>query len=210
MLPTPTKNRVTAFVRPSLSQVLMFLLVLSALTIANAQSSGPASSGAAGMARDRDAACMMPPMPHPLHHHSGAEMGGPVMGPPPFFFELTQLGLDDKQQQSIRELSLRLAKDDVRRNAEMTVARMELVELARKTPMDIKAIEGKLKQISALDLKARLSHFKAMAEIESKLTPEQTRRLTSIRQAPCPDKRNPRPPHDGERRHPHAGEGSGE
>jgi hypothetical protein len=38
------------------------------------------------------------------------------------------------QQQSIREIKMRLAKDDVRRNAQITVARMELVELARKTP----------------------------------------------------------------------------
>lgn len=85
-------------------------------------------------------------------------------------------------------------KDDVRRNAEITVARMDLVELARKTPMDINAIEGRLKQISALDLNVQLSHFKAMAEIKSKLTPEQKRRLTSIRQGLGANKRSRRAP----------------
>lgn len=87
---------------------------------------------------------------------------------------------------------MRLAKDDGRRNAEITVARMELVELARKTPMDINALQGRLKQILALDLKVQLSHFKAMAEIESKLTPEQQRRLTSIRQGLGANKRSRR------------------
>lgn len=96
------------------------------------------------------------------------------------------------QQQSIREINMRLAKDDGRRNAEITVARMELVELARKTPMDINALQGRLKQILALDLKVQLSHFKAMAEIESKLTPEQQRRLTSIRQGLGANKRSRR------------------
>jgi hypothetical protein len=120
------------------------------------------------------------------YEHATLKMGGPAMESPPFFFEVAELSLDDKEQQSIRETSMRLAKDDVRRNAEITVARMELVELARKTPMDINAIVGRLRQISALDLNVQLSHFKAMAEIESKLTPEQKRRLNPLGRAGAP------------------------
>jgi hypothetical protein len=189
MTQTPKNSKFTVGkVRP-LTQILFFLLIVLTITVSDARSSGPAHPWE-GMGPNREAMPMAPPMPPPLLLPGSPEMAGPAMEPPPFFFDLVELGLDEKQQESVREITVRVRKDDVRKNAEITVARMELGELAHKRPLDMGAIEAKLRQISTLDLSIKFSHFKAAAEIESKLTPDQRNKLASMRQPPMGMKRS--------------------
>lgn len=163
---------------------LALLLVVLALPVSVAQSCGQLRAEG-GTGRDhQEVPCILPPMPPPLPLHAIDRIPGP--GPePPFYLEhISDLSLDEKQLQSIREIKSRTMKNDIRKNAEVMVARMELADIIFRTPMDFNAVEAKLNQIAALDVAIQLSHLKAMAEVESRLSPEQRRRLASVRQVP--------------------------
>lgn len=162
----------------------MFLPFMALVWSASYAHSSDLYNPGEAMGQNQDAACPIPPVPPPSFPRDPGRMPYPVMKPPFPFFDIIDLGLDGEQRESIREIHARTIRDSARKHAEILVARMELEEITHKKPIDIGAIEGKLKQVAALDLHVRLSHFKAMAEIESKLTPEQRKRLVSIQTPP--------------------------
>jgi Spy/CpxP family protein refolding chaperone len=109
---------------------------------------------------------------------SSGRMGGRTMEPEhQMWRHLAILNLDEQQKTSIGEIKSRMMKEAVRRMADMRIAHIELKELLAKDPMDMKAVEAKVKQSETLKTEMHLSHIKAMEEIKTKLTPEQKKKF---------------------------------
>lgn len=92
---------------------------------------------------------------------------------PPVWRHLLRLGLDEKQKEAIKKIESREAKDIIKKRADIRIADIELRDILDKDPVDINAVEAKLKKISLLMTDMRLSEIKAIEEIKTKLTPEQ-------------------------------------
>jgi len=86
---------------------------------------------------------------------------------------LRELGLNEQQKAEIRDILSRQMKDTIRRKGDILISRIELRDILRKDPLDMGAVEAKLRQIAAMQTDLRLSHIKAREEIKAKLTPEQ-------------------------------------
>jgi len=86
---------------------------------------------------------------------------------------LKGLGLDEKQRAAIREIESSVMKDTIKKGADVKIARMELKEILHKDPVDMQAVEAKVKEIGSLVMDIHLSHIKAMVDIKAQLTPEQ-------------------------------------
>jgi hypothetical protein len=90
---------------------------------------------------------------------------------------LKDLTLDENQKKAIYEIKNRLIKDSVRKMADIRIARIELKDLLGKDPVDMKAVEAKVKQIGALRTEMHLACIKALQEIKAKLPREQLKKL---------------------------------
>jgi Spy/CpxP family protein refolding chaperone len=98
----------------------------------------------------------------------------------PMWKHLMALGLDEKQKDAVREIKSRLAKDTIRKKAEKQVAKIEMKDILAKDPVDMKAVETKLRQKESLETDIRLAHIKAMEEVKAKLTPEQRKKMKEM------------------------------
>ena len=74
-------------------------------------------------------------------------------------------------------------KEKIRRTADMRIAQIELKDLLSRDPVDMKAVEAKVKQLEAMRTEMQLSHIKAMEECKAKLTPEQRKKLREMIEA---------------------------
>lgn len=100
----------------------------------------------------------------------------------PMWRALKGIGLDEKQKEAIREIKDRLMKDTIRKGADVRIARIELKDILHKDPVDMKAVEAKLKKIESLKTDIHLSRIKAIVEVKAKLTPEQREKFkTNLR-----------------------------
>lgn len=86
---------------------------------------------------------------------------------------LMSLNLDEKQKEDIHVIKSRMIKEAITKKANLDIVKMELKDLLAKDPVDMKAVEAKLKQVALLKTDIHLSHIKAMEEAKAKLTPEQ-------------------------------------
>ncbi|MDQ7787261.1 MAG: Spy/CpxP family protein refolding chaperone [Thermodesulfovibrionales bacterium] len=93
---------------------------------------------------------------------------------------LMGLGLDEKQKDTIREIKSGLMKDMIKKKAERQIAKLELKDLLHKDPVDMKAVEAKLKQIAEIETDIQLSHLKTKETVKAKLTPEQREKLKQL------------------------------
>lgn len=98
----------------------------------------------------------------------------------PMWKHLMGLGLDEKQKEAIKEIRGRLMKDTIRKKADKQIAQIEMKDLLDKDPVDMKAVEAKLKQREAIETDIHLSHIKAMEEVKAKLTPEQRKKMKEM------------------------------
>lgn len=102
---------------------------------------------------------------------------------------LMNLNLDEQQKASIGEIKSRMKKETIRRTADMRIVQIELKELLSQDPVDMKAVEAKVKQLETMRAEMQLSHIKAMEECKTKLTPEQRKKLREMIEAePMMDK----------------------
>jgi len=112
---------------------------------------------------------------------SGGGMGGGMMGGKHQMWKfLTGLNLDEQQKTVIGEIKSRMTKESIRRMADMRVAHIELKDLLGKDPVDMKAVEAKVKQSEMLRTEMHLSHIKAMEEVKARLTPEQKKKFREM------------------------------
>ena len=98
----------------------------------------------------------------------------------PMWKHLMALGLDEKQKEEVKKIRNRVMKMVIKKRADMDIAKIELKELLDKNPVDMKAVEAKLKQIEAVKTEIHLSFIRAMEEIKSKLTTEQRKKFKEM------------------------------
>ena len=91
---------------------------------------------------------------------------------------LEGLNLDEQQKRAIGEIKSSIKKDTIRRMADISIARIELKDLLLQDPLDMKAVEAKVRQLGLLRTEMHLSHIKALEMIKAKLTPEQRKKIT--------------------------------
>ena len=95
----------------------------------------------------------------------------------------TMLGLDDNQTEQVKPFLYKLRKDMIKKRAEIEVAEVDLEEILGKVPVDMKAVEAKVKQIASLKADAALLHIQGIQDIKAKLNPEQKKKLTEMMQS---------------------------
>jgi Spy/CpxP family protein refolding chaperone len=93
---------------------------------------------------------------------------------------MNYLGLNSKQKQEIKEIKFATMKNVIRKRADMQIARLELRDLLSQDPVDMKAVEAKVKQIEGLRADIHLALIKAKEEVKAKLTPEQRQKLMDM------------------------------
>ncbi len=137
---------------------LLFLVLASSVSFA--QMCSPAGEGMASM------------------HHDGRGM---MKKDHYLWRRLAGLGLDEKQMAAVKEIRSRVAKESVRKRAELQIARIDLRDVLDKDQVDMTAVEGGLKRMASIQTDMRLSHVKAMQEIKAILTPDQRKKFKDMR-----------------------------
>ncbi len=111
-----------------------------------------------------------------MHHGPGFRGGSPWARH--FLWEkLMGLGLSDKQRDALKAIRSRVAKETIKKRADLELAQVELRELLGKESVDMSAVEASLKKAESVRTDLRLSHIKAREEIRAVLTPEQRKKL---------------------------------
>lgn len=101
---------------------------------------------------------------------------------------IDDLGLDDAQKDAVVELKSAFMKEAVRKRAEMQIAAIELKDLLRKDPADMKAVEAALRKMEAAKTDIHLAAIKALEAAKVKLTPAQKKKLKEMMDAGMPCK----------------------
>lgn len=111
-------------------------------------------------------------------------MDGQMMGSEHHMLKhLMGLNLDEQQKALIGEIKSRMMKETIRRTADMRIVQIELKDLLSQDPVDMKAVEAKVKQLEMIKTEMHLSHIKAMEDCKTKLTPEQRKKLREMIEA---------------------------
>jgi Spy/CpxP family protein refolding chaperone len=90
------------------------------------------------------------------------------------------LGLNDMQKEEISAIRTAAIKEVIRKRAAVQIARLELKELLSKGPVDMKAVEAKVRQIEGLRTDILLTLINMREEVKSKLTPEQLKKMKEM------------------------------
>jgi Spy/CpxP family protein refolding chaperone len=106
----------------------------------------------------------------------GCGMDGQTMG----IDDLTILNLNEQQKTSIGAIRSSMMKETIRRTADIRIAQIELQDLLSQDPVDMKAVEAKVRQVGSLRTEMQLAHIKAMEDIKANLTPEQRKKLKDM------------------------------
>ncbi|HXY55617.1 MAG TPA: Spy/CpxP family protein refolding chaperone [Nitrospirota bacterium] len=112
-----------------------------------------------------------------MMHHGPGFRNGSHGGGHFLWKKLMGLGLSDQQIDTLKEIKTRVTKDTIKKRADLQLARVDLRELLRKDPVDMKAVEASLKKIESASTDLKLSHIKAREEMKAVLTPEQRKKL---------------------------------
>jgi Spy/CpxP family protein refolding chaperone len=154
---------------------LIISLFTAAIVFAGAYNSFAEMCGCTDNPRDAIRKEGMPPMRGMQHPGMGM-----MDGEHPMWRDIMVLGLDEKQKEAIKEIKSRGMKEMIKRRADERVAGIELKDLIDKDPVDIKAVEAKLKQIDALKTEMHLSLIRVREEVKSKLTPDQRKKFNRM------------------------------
>jgi Spy/CpxP family protein refolding chaperone len=171
---------------------LVLSLCASFLVLLFASSSLYAEScGFSGNRRGRDipGGQGMPMIPPMMHHAMEMRDGIPGPGCLPGK-RLMDLGLDEKQRTAVREIKSGVIKNVIKKEAEIAIAKIELMDILDKDPVDISAAEATLKKIESLITDVHLLYIKEMEAIKTKLTPEQRKKLKDPPQKDDSSKKN--------------------
>ena len=93
---------------------------------------------------------------------------------------MTSLGLDEMQKEAIEGIHHRVMREMIRKKADKEIAHMEMKELMDKDPMDMRAVEAKMKQIGDMRTDMQMTMLKAKEEGMSKLTPDQKKKMKEM------------------------------
>lgn len=115
-----------------------------------------------------------------------------------------RLGLSDQQVTELKKLLGDHRKAEIRRHADLAIARTELHELMDAATVDEKAVDAKVKAIGALQQQALDARIKSMLAGRKVLTPEQYQKFKELRSM---HPRGPRQPGSHGPRDPRRGPG---
>ena len=101
-------------------------------------------------------------------------------GPHSFIGMFKKLGLDKKQMEAIREIHFKTMKAMIQKKADIKVAKLELMEVLSKDPVDMTAAETAVKKSEGLKAEMKIMHIKAMEEIKSNLDAKQKEEFSSM------------------------------
>jgi Spy/CpxP family protein refolding chaperone len=112
----------------------------------------------------------------------GHSMECGMMGSMPhaMMMNLANLNLDDKQKAEMKEIKMKAMKDMIKKRADMQVAMIELGDLLDNEPVDMKAVEAKMKELEGMRTAMHLEMIKTREVIKSKLTPEQRKKFSEM------------------------------
>jgi Spy/CpxP family protein refolding chaperone len=96
---------------------------------------------------------------------------------------LKSLDLDEQQKKMIHEIKSKTMKETIKKMADIRIAQIDLRDLFLQDPVDMMAIEAKVKQLGMMRTEMILSHIKALEEIKAKLTPEQREKFGEMMKA---------------------------
>jgi Spy/CpxP family protein refolding chaperone len=148
--------------RISASLFLGFWLIVFAFHDSYAETHGWIGNPEMGF--HKESMLMTPPMrPHVMDIMAGILNVERLMCP----------GLEEKQREEIKEIKSRVMKEQIKKKADRQIAGIELKDLLDKDPVNMKAVEEKLKQIETLKAEMQLLLIRAREAIKSKLTPDQ-------------------------------------
>jgi len=71
----------------------------------------------------------------------------------------------------------------IRRIADMRNVQIEFKDILSQDPLDMKAVESKVKQLEMMRTEMHLSHIKAIEDVKTKLTPEQRKKFREMIEA---------------------------
>ena len=147
--------------------VVVFLMGLS--IDSDAKMCGKGMGKGMGVAKGRDMCgqCM------------GMAGEGPMMGTGMMAMS-KNLGLDENQTLAFKAIHLKMKKERIQKNAEISIAGLELREVLGNDPVDIKTAEAKVRQIESLRSELKMLHIRTHEAVKAMLTPEQRKKLDSI------------------------------
>ena len=88
-----------------------------------------------------------------------------------------ELELTDKQMKDLKAIKMDFQKGQIRTEADLKIAQLELKSLMHDDDAPIKDIEAKMKASAKLKVDMKLSHIKAFREAKALMTPEQTEKM---------------------------------
>lgn len=115
-----------------------------------------------------------------MMRHCGGMMGRMMEGEQHLSKYLMGLNLDEQQKNMIGEIKSKMMKETIRKMADIRIGRIDLKDLLHQDPLDMKAVEAKVKQIGQIRTEMALAHIMALEEIKSKLTPEQRKKFVEM------------------------------
>jgi len=74
-----------------------------------------------------------------------------------------------------------MKKERIQKDAEISVAEMELGEVLASGSVDMKAAEAKVRQIESLQSELKILHIKTHEAVRAMLTPEQRKKFDAMR-----------------------------
>jgi Spy/CpxP family protein refolding chaperone len=114
------------------------------------------------------------------------KMGGPKMGAMScgqmcdYSKFKKELGLTDDQTKQIKDLCTGCMKADVKREADIKIARIDMMGLMKNDTPDFAGIKEKEKQVAALELEGKLAMIDCREKCYNVLTKEQQSKLPSL------------------------------
>ena len=91
-----------------------------------------------------------------------------------------ELELTDAQQQSIREAQRDHRRNDIRRDADIEIAELELEEMMEADTLDLGAVETHMRQIANLQVDERMADLRIDGTVRGLLTVEQLDELDEM------------------------------
>jgi len=92
-----------------------------------------------------------------------------------------ELNLTPEQTKTLEKIRYDYKKDAIKREADMKILRLDLMEIIRQKSQDFSAAREKVKQISAQQLDSKLAMIDAMEKGYNTLTKEQQDKLLKLR-----------------------------
>jgi len=115
-----------------------------------------------------------------MGHQEMEGMRGMRGGGHPMWKHLMGLGLDEKQKEAVKAIQNKEMKAMIQKRANRQIAKVELREILAKDPVDMKAVEAKLKQIEGIETDMRLAHIRTMEDVKELLTPDQKKKMREM------------------------------